>query len=102
MALITIPITHYLLSKLGNCRRVVFSRKEATLPGDLLVWEAFVTGSAKSDSHLGDADIALDGYLDRTATQLPDQGSIINTIAAVALRLNLESDLAAPVEIWKA
>lgn len=101
VAVITMPITHYLLSKRGNCRRVVFSRKEATCPGDLFVWEAFVTGPAKGDSDIVDANKALSGYLDHTATLLPDQGSIINTIAAVALRLNLESDLAAPVEIWK-
>lgn len=101
VAVMTLPIAYYLLSRLSNCQRVVFSREEATSVGDLLVWEAFVTGEAKGESHLGDALIALSGYLDRTATLLPDQGEVINTIAAVALRAGLESDLAAAVEIWK-
>jgi hypothetical protein len=96
---INLPILHFILGRLENARRVVFREGEARGPGDLLVWEAFVSGGAKGEHHEEDARRALAAYLANEGGPQPDQGPMLNTVASVTLRAGLAADLSAPVKI---
>jgi hypothetical protein len=98
VAVITFPILYFIMSRLTNVGRVIFFEEDAVRPGDLLIWEAFVSGEAKGKDHRDDAALALRAYLDG-AREPPDQGPVLNTAAAIALRAGHKADISAPVKI---
>lgn len=61
-------------------------------PSCLKIWEAFVTGASKADSHEGDALVAAEAFRARGAapTALNDEGPVINLAAAAAMAVGFE------------
>lgn len=62
----------------------------ARSPGGLLVWEAFVTGNRKTDSHVGDAQAGVQAFV--RALPAPDDANavqedrVLSLIGAALLR----------------
>mgnify|MGYP006928202154 CR=1 FL=1 len=66
--------------------------------GQLLLWEAFVTGAAKADSHEGDAALAAQEFLRRWPDVRSDidteQDPVRSLVGATLLRAGYSEDLA--------
>ena len=65
--------------------------------GQLLLWEAFVTGAAKADSHAGDARLAAEEFMHRWPDVHTDidteEAPVFSLVGAAMLRAGLSEDL---------
>jgi len=91
VAIIALPILHYMLTRLPHLRRIVLDETVQQVSGDLLVWEAFVTSISKGQDHADDASLALRAFQTGSAHRFDETEDCLNTVAIVASRCGIET-----------
>lgn len=90
---VALPVVTYTLSKLrtkiGSYEASLDWKGWGTGSNQLLVWEAFVSGSSKGDDHWNDADIAAasfqDGLSDLDAINAIDEQEVLSLVGAALI-----------------
>ena len=63
----------------------------------IFLWEAFITAQAKGDSHAGDAEIAIECFMEAlphlTQANAIDEQSVLSLVGAAALRAGWSTDI---------
>lgn len=89
----------WILARIQPCRVATFDPRywRAAPSTSLLIWEAFVSGSAHSDDHRRDAATAVHAFLRAAGTlrsDLPDDDTpVLNLAGAALLRLGWNSEV---------
>lgn len=82
-------ILRSLRTKVETAPRLTLKWKEFVSYGGLLLWEAFVSGKAKSDTHSGDAELAVEAFCnclpDPERSNMIHEESVMSLIGASAL-----------------
>ncbi|WP_141563092.1 hypothetical protein [Teichococcus rhizosphaerae] len=105
VAVLGLLIATYVLKRLRKlCPEAVATmdwRNPPTGAGSLLIWEAFITGQAKTHDtrHVEDAQLAIQGYQERMANPAEAVSSVhepscLNLVGAALLRTGWTTDVA--------
>lgn len=92
-----VPYTLKRLREFAPTAIATFDPSASRTPGTILLWEAFVTASAKGTDHSDDAHIAVRAFLQRddggAIRSDVDEASVFNLLGAALLRTGWTSDI---------